>query len=81
MPAADEPITTDPLREVRRRLDPTLQRAREALAADRKSDPATALTALTEAAEDAIATLAQAASNPPPDTPGQQPSDAAGPVA
>ena len=79
-PAADEQTPTDPLREVRQRLDPALQKARDALAADRKSDLAAALSALLEAAEQAIATLEQSASSPPPDTPGRQPSDAAGPM-
>ena len=79
-PAADKQTTTDPLREVRERLDPALQRARDALAADRKSDLAAALSALADAAEEAIATLGQAASSPPPDTPGRQMADPAGPV-
>ena len=77
-PPAAEQTPTDPLREIRQRLDPALQRARGALAADRKSDLAAALSALLEAAEEAIDTLEQSASSPPPDTPGRQLSDAAG---
>ena len=67
-PSRHRPIL---LREIRQRLDPALQRARGALAADRKSNLAAALSALLEAAEDAIATLEQSASSPPPDTPGR----------
>ena len=70
-PVAEEQTSTDPLGEVRQRLDPVLKKARDALAADRKSDLAAALSALLEAAEDAIATLEQSASSPPPDTPGR----------
>ena len=77
-PPAAEQTPTDPLREIRQRLDPALQRARGALAADRKSDLAAALSALLEAAEEAIDTLEQSASGPPPDAPGRQLSDAAG---
>ena len=79
-PAAAERTPADPLREVRQRLDPALQEARDALTADRKHDLASALSALLEAAEQAIATLEQSASSPPPDTPDRQPSDVAGPV-
>jgi len=71
-PAADEQTTTDPLREARQRLDPALQRARDALAADRKSDLAAALSMMVDAVEDAIATLERSAFSPPPDPPGQQ---------
>ena len=70
--AADEQTTTDPLREARQRLDPALQRARDALAADRKSDLAAALSMMVDAVEDAIATLERSAFSPPPDPPGQQ---------
>jgi len=79
-PPADKQTPTDPLPEIRQRLDPALQKARDALAADRKSELAAALTALLDAAEDAIATLEQSASSPSPDTPGRQPPDAAGPM-
>ena len=63
-PPAAEQTPTDPLREIRQRLDPALQRARGALAADRKSDLAAALSALLEAAEEAIAILEQSAVQP-----------------
>jgi hypothetical protein len=52
-----------------------------ASAAGRKADFAVALTALVEAAEGAIPTLVRSPSSPPPDTPGRQLSDAAGPDA
>jgi len=71
-PAADEQTRTDPLRATRRRLDPALQRGRDALAADRKSDLAAALSALLDAVEEAIATLERSGFSPPPDTPGQE---------
>ena len=79
-PPAAEQTPTDPLREIRQRLDPALQRARGALAAERKSDLAAALSALLEAAEGAIAILEQSLSSPPPETPTQPLSDAAGPT-
>jgi len=41
-PAPDDQTPTDPLWEIRERLDPALQKARDALAADRKSDLAAA---------------------------------------
>jgi excisionase family DNA binding protein len=79
-PPAAEQTPTDPLREIRQRLDPALQRARGALAADRKSDLAAALSALLKAAEEAIAALEQSASSPSPDTPGQELLDGLDPV-
>ena len=79
-PAPGEQTPTDPLREIRQRLDPALQRARGALAADRKSDLAAALSVLLEVAEEAIATLEQPGSSPPPDTPGQELLDGLDPV-
>ena len=79
-PAPAEQTPTDPLLELRQRLDPALQRARGALAADRKSDLAAALSALLEAAEEAIDTLEQSATGPPPDTPGQELLDGLDPV-
>ena len=79
-PAAAEQTPTDPVQEIRQRLDPALQSARDALASDRKSDLAGALSALLETAEEAIATLEQSASSPPPDPPGRQPLEAAGPT-
>jgi excisionase family DNA binding protein len=80
-PAAAEQTPTDPVREIRQRLDPALQEARDALAADRKRDRARALSALLDAAEQAIATLEQSAASPPSDTPDRQPSDVAEPDA
>ena len=77
--AADHQTPTDPLGEIRHRLDPAVQRARDALAAGRESDLAAALRALGDAAEQAMAILERSATSPPPDTPGRQPSDAAGP--
>ena len=79
-PIAEEQTSTDPFREVRQRLEPALQRARDALVADRKSDLAAALSTMVDAAEEAIATLARSAVSPPPDPPGRQSSDAAGPT-
>jgi hypothetical protein len=81
-PPHQHPRTTHQqiLSGTRQQLDPALQKARDAVAAGRKSDLAAALSALLEAAEQAIAALEQSASSPPPDTPGQQPSDAAGPT-
>lgn len=80
-PPAAEQTPTDPLGEIRQRLDPALQKARDALAAGRKSDLAAALSALVETAEQTITTLEQSASSPPPNTPTQPLSDAAGPDA
>ena len=79
-PPADDQAQADPLGEIRRRLDPAVQAARDALAAGRKSDLAAALSALADAAEQAIASLDRPASSPAPDTPGQQLLDAAGPI-
>ncbi|MFZ0975735.1 MAG: helix-turn-helix domain-containing protein [Solirubrobacteraceae bacterium] len=79
-PAVAEQTPTDPVQEIRQRLDPALQSARDALASDRKRDLAGALSALLETAEEAIATLEQSASSPPPDPPGRQPLEAAGPT-
>ena len=76
-PGPDE-TATDPLREIRRRLDPALEKARVALAADRKSDLAAASSALVDAAEDAIIGLEPAPTSPPPDTLARQPSGPAG---
>jgi len=79
-PAPADQTPTDPLGTVRQQLDPALQKARDALAAGRKRDLAAALSALADAAEAAIATLERPVSGPPPDTSGQQPLDAAGPI-
>jgi hypothetical protein len=66
-PGPADQTPTDPPGTVRQQLDPALQKARDALAADRKSDLAAALSALLEAAEEAIATLLdQVPSSPPP---------------
>lgn len=62
-PAPADQARTDPLGEVRQRLDPALKKTRDALAADRKSDLA-ALSALVDAAEQAFATVEKAASSP-----------------
>jgi excisionase family DNA binding protein len=69
--AVEDRAGGDPVGEVRRRLDPAVQRARDALAGDRKSELAAALSALADAAEQAIAILEQAASSPPPGTGGR----------
>jgi excisionase family DNA binding protein len=80
-PAGEDQTQVDQGGEIRRRLDPSLKRARDALATDRKSDLAAALSALLHAAEQAIAILEQSGSSPAPDAPGEQPSDAAPPPA
>jgi hypothetical protein len=67
--AAGEQTATDPLREGSPATRPALQRARDALVADPKSDLAAALSALADAAEQAIATLERAAPGPPPTPP------------
>jgi excisionase family DNA binding protein len=79
-PAPADQAPTDSLGEIRERLDLALQNARGALAAGRKSDLAAALSALVDAAEQAIATLEQSVSDPPPDTPGRQLPDERDPV-
>ena len=56
-----------------KRLDPALQSAHDALAADRKSDIAAVLSALLEAAERAVTTLERSAVSPPPHPPVQMP--------
>ena len=70
-PAVEDRAGGDPVGEVRRRLDPAVQRARDALAGDRKSELAAALSALADGAEQAIAILERAASSPPPGTGGR----------
>lgn len=79
-PPAEDQTQADPLAEIRQRLDPAVQTARDALATGRKSDLAAALSALADAAEQAIASPDRPASTPAPDTPGQQLLDAAGPI-
>ena len=79
-PAGDHQTQPDPIGEIRRRLDPAVQRARDALAVGRKSDLAAALSALADAAEQAIAGPEQSASSAAPDTSGPQPLGAAGPI-
>ena len=79
-PAADEQTTTDPLWRLRQRLEPALQGARDALAANRKSDLAAALSSLLETTEEAIGILERSVASLPSDTPSGQASDAAGPA-